>query len=173
MTNQQIAFQFLGWFFLLFLSNRTLSRTELSRLKDQVIVQIDALDEWLKLEVLENDSSNSAIFIEKMYISKIARIDMLLQQFNKLYKFEVLNPRVLLPLWDLDIELICEKKELSHLKDIQQDIIATIEQEYHDGLFTENFFRKLYQCYRPEIYGVISGLVAVSLFVHLVIITVS
>lgn len=162
MSNTQIIFQFLGWGFLLFLSNRTIRRTELSRLKDQLVEQIEGLASWLEEEL--KNKNNSALSLERAYTGKISRIDLLLQQLNSLSRFKLLNEKVLFKFWDLDIDAIFSSKQLHELKQIQQDAIETIEVSYHSTLFKQNFIKKLYLNYKPELFGTVISLAILYFF---------
>lgn len=153
MSNTQIIFQFIGWALLLLLSNRALRRTELSRLKDQLVDQIEQLSTWLEAE-LENKDGN-ARSLERAFTGKISRIDLLLQQLNGLARRKLINEEILFEFWNLDIDLIYSSKTLDEIKLHQQDAIEVIETSYHTTLFKINFFRKIYLHYHPEIYGAI------------------
>jgi len=156
MSNTQILFQFIGWGFLLFLSNRTIRRTELSRLKDQLVVQIEELSKWLELELISEE--HSARSLERAYTGKVSRIDLLLQQLNSLSKRKLLNEDLLFEFWDTDVDSIFLTKKLNGLKLIQQDAVETIESSYHSTLFKQNFIRMIYLHYKPELLGTVSSL---------------
>lgn len=153
MSNSQIALQLVGWGFLLFLSNRTIRRAELSRLKDQLIGQIEELSTWFEEALKSNDYT--VISLERAYTAKVARIDLLLQQLNGLSKRDLINTGILFAFWNLDIEAIHVTKKLINVNDFQQDAIESIEVSYHSTFFKENIIRRIYFNYRPELYGVL------------------
>lgn len=156
MTNEQVIFQFVGWFFLLFLSNRVIKRTELSRLKDQLIEQVSDLSRWMEDELSKN--SRSPLELEDFYTARITRIDLLFQQFNRLAKYKLFDEDWLLELFDLNIEEIHKTKNIDKLHTIQRDIIEHIEISYHSALFKLNFFRNLYLNFKPELAGALFAL---------------
>jgi len=165
MSNIQIFFQFVGWGFLLYLSNRTIKRTELSRLKDQLIEQIEGLSNWIELELNTEDNKTTARTLERGYTGRVSRVDLLLQQINGLAKCKLLNEDLLFDFWNLDIDLVFSSKELNDLKFKQQDAIETIETSYHSRLFKENIFRRIFLHYKPEIFGALLPL-ALLYFLH-------
>lgn len=152
MTNTQILFQFVGWAFLFFLSNRTIKRTEISRLKDQLVVQVEELTTWLKSE-LENDEG-SALTLERAYTGKVTRLDLLLQQLNRLAKRKVIDENILFPFWNLDVYSVYSTKKICEIKVHQQDAVEKIEISYH-SLFKLSMVNNLFLHYKPEIFGVL------------------
>jgi len=167
MSTTQIVLQFVGWGFLLYLSNRTLKRTEISRLKDQLVNKIDALLKDIKTEINETEALKDSLKLEKSYTAKLARIDLSLQQINSLSKSVLLDGSLLIPLWDLDIVQMIDNQDFSLLEEKQQDVIEGIENAYHSGLFKTNIFRTLYLKYTPELMGFFVPLLILHLIVQL------
>jgi|GEM_PF-4792126 len=166
MSNSQIALQFVGWGFLLFLSNRTIRRTELSRLKDQLIGQIEEISTWFE-QALKSDEY-TVHSLERAYIAKVARIDLLLQQLNGLSKHNLINTGILFDFWNLDIETMYETKKLTNVNIFQQDAIESIEISYHSIFFKENIIRRIHSNYKPELYGVLLTLASLYFLYRIV-----
>ena len=163
MTNTQIIFQLIGWSFILFLHNRTIKRTEISRLKDQLVDLIDDVGDWVRDEI--NEEYCSKVSFERAYTAKIARLDVLIQQLNGLAKCKLLNENLLLEFWNLDVEEIFINEKVDKIYRLQEKVVEAVEASYHAEMFNKNFFRKVWLNYKPEAFGaLLSVLIVYYLF---------
>lgn len=166
MSNTQIILQFIGWGFLFYLSNRTLRRSEISRLKDSLVAQIKKDTDWLNSQLL--DAENKTLQTEQLFTSRITQIDFHISQLNTYSRFKLIDENCLLSLWDLDIfQLKSSDKYTLEINDISCDLIESIETSYTNNLFKTSFIRRWWLMNKPEIFGITSILIILTLLFNI------
>lgn len=167
MTNAQIILTLLGWVLLVYLSNRTLRRNEISRLKDRLVDLLIDLQKY-SLEQLNNlggDSQTSKHAAHEVGFSgRVTLIELRVMQFNHYLKRPLLNPEKLsdcrgvdlLPPYNLRDKLI-------EVQRVTSDFIEYVETEYGQFYFAEFSFGRLWENHRSALLGAIAGLTLVAL----------
>lgn len=170
MTFAQLLVVFVGWAFLFYLNNRTLRRSELSRLKESLTKELENLFDWLgetakEKEIEEEDEKElKALELEDELAIKISLVEIRFRQLNDYAKFLLFNPAVLSGIRKIDTEILLKGRKLPqeiHIK--QYDILEDIEQSYHQHYFKKSFFASIWLNHKDDIAGIIAGLSIVIL----------
>ncbi|MFT4929851.1 MAG: hypothetical protein ACI8WB_005986 [Phenylobacterium sp.] len=172
MINTQLVIVFVGWAFLFYLNNRTLRRSELSRLKDNLTKALEDLFDWLDETARKQELG--ALELEEALASKISLIEFRFRQLNDYAKFTLFDPTSLAVMREIDTAILVEQKKLpQHIHNQQYDILEQIEQSYHQHYFKQSFFARIWISRKDDLTGVIAGLSLSILFFILVRLTLN
>lgn len=158
MTSTQVAFAILGWIYLLYLNNRTLRRSEISRLKDRLVDKIEKLEPSY-IEESDRLPTSDPLLLEHFLATKTTHIELRIAQLNHYIGTNIVPVDKLLPLREFDTS----EKDPSTLREIISDLIEQIEQCYDQHFVHRNFLARLWLTRKPEIFGAITALLIIVL----------
>lgn len=178
-----ITLAFIGWLYLLFLNNRALKRSEIGRLKDDIIAQLLDGSEWLIKEVKDISKSNSGndaiknlvsvalninrqkkLESEQIWTAKITQIELKSNLLNKLAKCELIDLKNLNALRDIDF--IVTPPSRREIIELTSDFIENTETKYHDFFFNMDIFEALVTRHKYSTLGILCGFTILVLFYH-------
>lgn len=123
----------IGWGFLFYLNNRTLKKSEISRMKDRVIDRIEKTQEWYIKEYWNSKSDSERTEIEDHFSGKISNIEMRLSQINNYIGRNVFSSDCLVEWRSIDntaANNTDKKKTIKSIHDVSFQIIDYIESRY-------------------------------------------
>jgi hypothetical protein len=161
LKNTHIWFVLVGWVFLFYLNNRTLRRSEIVRLKENLTKDLVNLFDWLNETV--SQQALKALELEDELATKVSLIEFRARQFEDYAKLALFDPPLLADIRSIDTAQLIDVDTLTHTIHLQQyDILETIEQSYHQHYFKKNVFARLWLNRKPQLAAMVSML---SIFV--------
>lgn len=150
MSFWQIFLQFLGWFIIIWLHQRTLRRSELSRQKDALLTKTDDLFDYIKLELQK--SHINLLELESCIAFKVTLLEFRLKQINELARIEILSLALIVRIRELDLDAM--KTSVGAIIDeLQSDITEQIESNYHKKLYNHSSVLSQLKYRVPEMAG--------------------
>ncbi|KAA0696326.1 hypothetical protein DT594_02920 [Halopseudomonas laoshanensis] len=159
----------LGWIFVISKDHIALHRSEALKQKDSIIDKLEKLNDWLEKTVATKSSNASKI--ETLYSAKLSDIEIRITQINYHVKSEIISSTILLPLRDLDFDLMSKNKqdEISNRSLLNTlNVCEKIHTTFHQYYFIDKGLIKTANKVFPELYGVAAGLLAILLFIFLI-----
>ncbi|MCG9697440.1 hypothetical protein [Shewanella sp. Isolate11] len=172
MTSLQIMVQIFTWLFLYTLHSRTLRRSEISRLKEQIVESLSKYPTWL-MEILEKPNIEISD-VDNYVASAIARFDFQSTNLNCYAKCQIFPIENLAKLGGIEIKenhlsSTPDKKNIEKQAfNITSDLIEETEISYAKKMHNENTIRMLTNEYMPEIKGVICTLLILHMSYSLI-----
>lgn len=160
---------FVGWFITLLIHNNNIKRSSISDIKDDLL---DLLNELSGLKWL--DDTDSSLYQEERYNTKVSRISWKLKQLNKMASDTLVEESKLNPLYNFDIETyvdqetdLTEKCTLKHhLQECCDDIVDTVEKNHFNKIMSSKFY--IFWASRYVSFGVLAWLLIVYLYIQII-----
>lgn len=155
-----------GWLYLFLLNNRTLKRSEISRLKDRLVDKINTECAWCINEIQRESPSNQ---IEQIFSGKLTQIELRLNQINHYVGCELLKERMLFKLRDIDLlgsDSVENKVHMIYSE--SADLIEHIEHSYDVHFVSTNILLRFWISCRLEILGALTALLIVTALLNLI-----
>jgi hypothetical protein len=176
MNTFQLIVQVSTWIFLYLLHSRTLRRSEISRLKEQIVTSLSTYPAWIE-KILQKELVTISD-VENYVAAANARLDFLSTNLNRHAKCEILPAECISKLTgvaikDSHIASIKGIKEIERTTfDITSDLIEKIEIKYTEKMYTDNALKMLFNEYTPELKGAICMLLILHMsfsMIHIII----
>jgi hypothetical protein len=148
----RIVLIFLGWLLLIYLSNRTLRRGEISRLKDRVVDSITGIQEWL-IEELQTNPSKDMEQVEALLSAKATQLELKIKQLNHYIGIEVLQVVNVAKIRGVDLFSVNTGALVVEVNDVFFDVIEHIETVYDDHYFKLNPILRFWRVRKYELCG--------------------
>lgn len=164
MDNWKFAIAIFGWIFAYYLHTRSITRTEISRNKDQVVKSLRDLPDWASK--LLKDHAPNELQLENYISSQASNIEFQANNLNRLACCIILEPAKIATLRNIDCT-VASKDTLQFNYTIFQtcnDLIGIIEENYSAQLFHDNMLKRLYRKRKPELLGVTCSASMMSFF---------
>lgn len=140
MTPTQVFLVIFGWLILLLLSNRSLRRTEISRLKDKIIDNLQSLCDWYKME----SECDQPLKVEEYISAKITQIELRIQQFNNYCESTVISPDPLQKIREFDTTKKIPKSDKAYdFFSICSDLIEHVEVSYDMQFYRKSWIKRV------------------------------
>lgn len=164
MSYSQVVIAIIGWLLIVILNNRTLRRSEISRLKDRLVDKIQSIEAAIDAEL---DSEPNPLCIENLISTRATHIELRVAQLNEYARHTLVGEEHIVQLRDFDIFSISDKSKVKiGLRSITSDLIESVESNYDSFFLKQNPFARLWHSRKPEIFGMASALLILSLFFH-------
>lgn len=163
----QIFFVFAGWALLIYLSNRTLRRGEISRLKDRLVDSVSLLQEKLsdKVEKLAEPPNREELSqLEFIVSAKATQLEFKVGQINRYVGFQLIRIDHIVQLRETDLY---DPEELPMVFDVLFDMIEHIESRYDGYFYNDRSFIKYLGHKKLELQGAVLALLVMTLYVVL------
>jgi hypothetical protein len=124
----------IGWLFVLTINIVGFRRAELSRIKDKVSSQIEALFESLSEKVAERSCTENSL--DDLLAPKITLLELRLNQFAKKSGFELLTSETISEMRDKPFDWLTETGNIERkIADFEYKVLEELETNYSNWLF--------------------------------------
>ncbi|WP_200766225.1 hypothetical protein [Vibrio nigripulchritudo] len=124
----------IGWLFVLTINIVGFRRAELSRIKDKVSNQIEALFENLNEKVSERSCTENSL--DDLLAPKITLLELRLNQFEKKSGFKLLTSETISEMRDKPFDWLTETGGIERkIADFEYKVLEELETNYSDWLF--------------------------------------
>jgi hypothetical protein len=153
-SSLQVVLVLIGWVILFYLNNRTLRRSEISRIKDRLIERIDAVRSWYVDEVRLDSDGLNRLSLEQNLSAHVSQIELRMGQLNDYLGVDILDFDSLAHIRTIDNDKSRPLQEIIeevHVKFL--DLSERIEVSYDRFFGSRWSFKKIWLVFRYELLG--------------------
>ncbi|XAW90213.1 hypothetical protein ABDK09_12185 [Vibrio sp. CDRSL-10 TSBA] len=159
---------FISWIISLFIHHHSIKRSAISSKKDELVDLLTSLSDFKWLE-----KEDGPLYQEERYNAKIARISWKIKQLNQLSSCKFIDEGEITPLYGFDVESYLaddtspenRSKLKFSLQETCEDIVDKIENAHFEKVVTSKGY--ILWSARHSIFGVLTGLLIVYLFIEI------
>jgi hypothetical protein len=152
-----------GWAFLFYLNNRTLRRSEISRLKDRLVERVEAIRSWYVDEIRLDVDGKCRMSLEQNLAAQITQIELRMKQLNFYIGCEVVDFEDLASIREIDNDIDRSTQDIVESVHYEfSNLIENIEISYDSYFGVQSFLRRMWLSRKYEISGGVMGLIMLS-----------
>ncbi|SIQ14358.1 hypothetical protein [Marinobacterium stanieri] len=152
----------IGWLIVLLLNNRTLKRSEISRIKDRLIDKLDSCISWLDSEI--NSDAFEPSLAEVQLSGKATLIELKVRQLNHYVGTELLPVSEISNIRALDVFQPNKAELLVEATETISDLIEKVEIRYDEFYFSTPLPKRLWMSHRQTMMGAFLSLLLIIAF---------
>lgn len=161
LTYGQVAIALAGWAFLFYLHNRTLRRSEISRLKDRLVDKVENTYEWLVKEL--EDESCDRLVLESNLSAKVTQVELRVRQLNHYVRCEIVTTENLAILRNIDVAQSNKQYLINIANEAIADTIESIESSYDSHYFEQSYLTRVWKSRKEDLFGAALALAVICL----------
>lgn len=155
----------LGWAFVLAVNIVGFRRTELSRIKDKVVGQVEKLFSDIEDKIADRGCSESKL--DDLLINKVTLIEFRINQFEKKSGIALLSQSTISAMRDRPFDWLVETGNFKRtISEFEYSVLEEIETNYSTWLF-EKWWKSAFRICKDNVVELLCVLVALYLLVYL------
>ena len=163
MNQTYLVVTLIGWLIVFLLHDRTLRRTEISRVKDNLTAKIDELQKWIESHLHKGDINS--ISLEKGCVGRCVQIELYIKQLNERAGYQLVSIDKLSDIKSLEFANL-PTDSASIISSLFCDFIEEIEESYWRVYLKQNSAKEIWSYYKYHIGGMLFSLILIKVSIE-------